>query len=86
MEELSKEALRRAIKYEEKVRRSEKKLVLECIKEIDKERPGQMKNKWEEKRRKALEKTEARGEEIRKNERGRGRDGENSKKDNGRNE
>lgn len=31
MEELSREALRRALKYEERTRRKEKKIVIECM-------------------------------------------------------
>lgn len=38
MEELEIEALKRAIKYEEKTRKMEKKIVTECMRKIDKER------------------------------------------------
>lgn len=35
MEELRMEALKRAIKYKEETRQSTKRIVIECIKEID---------------------------------------------------
>lgn len=37
-EELRMDALRRAIKYEEETRLSKKKIVVKCIKEIDKKK------------------------------------------------
>lgn len=49
MEQLSREALTRAIKYEEKTRMTEKKIVIECMKEIDRRRTGNKESKWEKK-------------------------------------
>lgn len=45
MKELKLEALKRAIKYEEAARRSNKKIVIECIKEIRKEKREGEENK-----------------------------------------
>lgn len=47
MEVLRMEALKKAIKYEENMRRTKKRIVAECIKEIDKERMGREESKWE---------------------------------------
>ena len=56
IKELRLEAKKRAIKYEEKARKSEKKLVIECIKEMDKEgRKKEESSKWEGKKRKEME-------------------------------
>lgn len=45
MKELKLEALKRAIKYEEAARRSNKKIVIECIKEIRREKREGEENK-----------------------------------------
>jgi len=47
MKEIKIEAIRRAVKYEEETRQSEKNIVLECMKEMEKEgRRGKV-SKWE---------------------------------------
>ena len=53
--ELGMEAVKRAMKYEETARNPEKKIVLECWKEIDRRRKEE-ENKWEKKRREVMEK------------------------------
>lgn len=40
MIELKLEAMRRSITYEKKARKSEKEIVVECIKDLEKERIG----------------------------------------------
>ena len=65
VKELRLEAKKRAIKYEEKARKSEKKLVIECIKEMDKEGRKREESKWEGKRRKEMEKWKISKEELR---------------------
>lgn len=54
-EGLGMEAVRRAIKYEETARNSEKKIVLKCMREIDKRRKKEQ-SKCEKKRREVIEK------------------------------
>lgn len=54
--ELGMEAIRRAIKYEESARNSEKKIVLECWRERDRRRKGE-ESKWEKRRSEAIDKT-----------------------------
>lgn len=49
MKELKLEALRRAIKYEEAARRSNKKIVIECIREIRKGKQRRISGKEGEK-------------------------------------
>lgn len=46
-EEIRTEAMKRAIKYEEKVRNGEKKIVAECIRDLDRERARSEESKWE---------------------------------------
>lgn len=55
MIELRLQAMRRAITYEEKTRKSEKKLVVECIKNLEKERRIGEESKWEAARRILME-------------------------------
>lgn len=55
--ELGVEALKRAIRYEEKARESDKKIVIECIKEAERERRKKEESKWEKKRRERLERS-----------------------------
>lgn len=45
-EEISNMTVKRALSYEEKSRKSDKKLVMECIKEIEREMIEEKKNKW----------------------------------------
>lgn len=54
MIELRLEAMRRVIKYEEKAKNSEKKIVIECIKDLEKERKEGEESKWEAARRTLL--------------------------------
>lgn len=54
MKELRMEAIKRAVKYEQKARQSEK-IIVECIKEIEKRRENIEESKWEKKRRRILE-------------------------------
>lgn len=51
MKELRREALRRAVRYEETAWNSNKKIVIECIKEIRREKRRSEENKWERGRR-----------------------------------
>lgn len=53
----------RAIRYEEKSRNTSKKLVHECIKDLEKEKPGE-EGKWE-KRKELLEKAGVNKEQLR---------------------
>jgi len=64
-EELRVEALSRAIKYEEKARQSEKIIVKECLKKMDRRRTRGELSGWEKKRREELAKMEV-SEESRK--------------------
>lgn len=66
IEELRTEALKRAIRYEEKTRKKEKKIILKCVREIDKKRTGNEEIKWEKKRREGLEKIGMKAEELQK--------------------
>lgn len=50
MKELKSEALRRAIKYEEAAWKSNKKIVIECIREIRREKRIGEESKWERRR------------------------------------
>lgn len=54
----------RAIRYEEKSRNTSKKLVHECIKNLEKEKPGG-EGKWEKKRKELLEKAGVNKEQLR---------------------
>lgn len=58
MKELSMEAMKRAIKYEEKARKSNRKIVVECIKEMERRKMNGEESKWERNRKKVREKAE----------------------------
>lgn len=45
MKKIRTEAVKRAVKYEEKARKNEKRIVLECIKDLDKERAVKEENR-----------------------------------------
>lgn len=47
-EEIVNRALKRAIRYEEKARRSDKKPVKQCFRKLDSKRETELKNRWEE--------------------------------------
>lgn len=65
-EEMRINALRRVIKYEEEARRSKKKIVAECIRELNKRKLKAEESKWEKRRREVLEKLEVNREDIQK--------------------
>lgn len=54
--ELRLETIKRAIKYEKTTRNSKKKLVVECLRELDKEKIGSTESKWEKRRKEMREK------------------------------
>lgn len=70
MKELRIQAIRRAIKYEEKVNSSKKKLIKECIKNLERTRPRREEGGWEKKRRELLEKAGSNKERTRENREG----------------
>lgn len=76
------EALNRAINYEEKTRKEEKKIVTECMKEMDRRRTESEESIWERKGKEIMEKADMKKEEQRKK-KGRGRNRRKSKRDNG---
>lgn len=76
------EALNRAINYEEKTRKAEKKIVTECMKEMDRRRTESEESIWERKGKEIMEKADMKKEELRKK-KGRGRNRRKSKRDNG---
>lgn len=53
-EEIRIEAMKRAIKYEVKARNSGKKIVAECMRDLDRERTKREESKWEPARSKLL--------------------------------
>lgn len=55
VKETKMEALKRAIKYEEKTRKTEKKIVTECMKEIDRRRIESGESKWKRERKEIME-------------------------------
>lgn len=61
-----KELRMEAIKYKENTRQTEKKIVIECMKEIDRRRIENEESKWEKKRRKVIEKADMKKEELQK--------------------
>ena len=65
MKELNLEAMERAIKYEETARKSEKRIVTECIKEIERKGKGKEQSEWEKKRRAVMERANMGKEELR---------------------
>jgi len=56
MKELRIQAIKRAITYEERAYVSKKKIVKECIKDVERERPKMEEGGWERRRREELEK------------------------------
>ena len=52
VKETREKAIIRAIRYEETARKSNKKLVVDCLRELEKERGGSESGRWEKKRRK----------------------------------
>ncbi|KAG7196723.1 hypothetical protein KM043_016061 [Ampulex compressa] len=66
MKEFRIEAIKRVVRYEEKARRSNKMLVVECCKELDRGVQRGEESKWENKRRTVLEKAAMGQNEIRK--------------------
>ncbi|XP_039313476.1 protein CROWDED NUCLEI 1-like [Solenopsis invicta] len=66
MEEIRIQAIKRALRYEEKARQSEKKIVKECIRDLEKRRPEAGKGKWERKRKKMLEEAGINKEQLRR--------------------
>lgn len=70
MKELSRERqIRRTVKYKENTRKAKKKIVVECMKELDRRSIESEERKWEKKRRKIMEETEISKIKIEKNER-----------------
>jgi len=67
-EELRVEALSRALKYEEKAKQSEKIIVKECLKEMDRRGTRVEQSRWEKKRREELGKMNVSEESRRKRE------------------
>lgn len=65
MREIRMKAIRRAMRYEDKARNTSKKLVQECIKDLEKEKPEREEGKWENKRKELLEKAETSRELLR---------------------
>jgi len=53
MKELRIQAIKSAIKYEKKACVSKKRIVKECIRDLERERPRMEKGRWERKRREA---------------------------------
>ncbi|XP_025995764.2 LOW QUALITY PROTEIN: stress response protein nst1-like [Solenopsis invicta] len=66
MEEMRTQAIRRALRYEEKARQSKKKIVRECIRDLEKWRPNAEEGRWERKRREVLEKAGVNKEQLRR--------------------
>jgi len=58
MKELRIQAIKRAITYEERAYVSKKRIVKECIKDVERERPKMEEGGWERRRREELEKDE----------------------------
>jgi len=68
MKELRIQAIKSAIKYEEKVCAkglSKKRIVKECIRDLERERPRMEEGRWERKRREVLERAGTNKEQIR---------------------
>ncbi|XP_025998026.2 trichohyalin-like [Solenopsis invicta] len=66
MEEIRIQAIKRALRYEEKARQSGKKIVKECIRDLEKRRPEAEEGKWERKRKKMLEEAGINKEQLRR--------------------
>jgi len=70
MKEIKIEAIKRAVKYEEETRQSEKKIVVECMKEMEKEGRREEVRKWERWRQQVMQETGiSKGEKKEKRER-----------------
>lgn len=65
MKELSMEAMKKAIRYEETARQSKKKIVIEYIKELERGNRTGEESKWEKGRRETIERTELGEKRIR---------------------
>lgn len=65
MKEVKMRAVKTAIKYEEKARKSKKKIVIECIKEMERNRRKEKESKWERKRREVLKEAGVSNEKLR---------------------
>lgn len=57
MKELRMQAIKRAIRYEGKAYDSKKKIIKECIRDLQKDRPKKEEGGWERKRREMIEKS-----------------------------
>jgi len=57
-------AVRRTIRYKEKARYSKKKIVCECVKELEKRKSVGEEDRWEKKRRELVEKMEMSKEQL----------------------
>lgn len=66
MKEIRTEVVKRAVKYEKKARKSEKRIILECIKDLDKETVVKEENRWEAARNGVLRGLGIEKEEVRK--------------------
>lgn len=66
MIELRMGTMRRTIKYEKKARKSEKKIVVECIKDLEKERRKGEESKWKKARNQLLRQIGITKEEIKR--------------------
>ncbi|KAL6419160.1 hypothetical protein ACFW04_014037 [Cataglyphis niger] len=64
------ETMRRVIKYEGKARNSDRKIIIECIKDSKKERKEGEESKWEATRRTLLKRIKMEKEELKKREKG----------------
>lgn len=65
MKELRMQAIKRAIRYEGKAYNSKKKIIKECIRDLQKDRPKKEEGGWERKRREMIEKSGRRKEQLR---------------------
>ncbi|TGZ50011.1 hypothetical protein DBV15_11632 [Temnothorax longispinosus] len=59
-------AIRRAVRYEDKARQSEKKIVQACIKDLERSRPRKEESNWEKKRRELIERVGMEKEQLRR--------------------
>lgn len=64
MRELRLEAVKRALKYEEATKNLKKKLVVECLRELDKEEIGSTDKKWKKRRKEMRNKMKINKEEL----------------------
>ncbi|XP_071636284.1 uncharacterized protein [Temnothorax longispinosus] len=66
IKEIKMRAIRRAVRYEEKTRQSEKKIVQACIKDLERSRPRKEESNWEKKRRELIKRTKMEKEQLRR--------------------